>query len=350
MRKSNLPYFRDFPIDFRKDDINAISDAINKNFNLQFIGAKGSGKSLTFRAIKQLNIFKNVEVFLIDFNLIPEKSSLSVLNLIWGAMNGWENSNKLSEGEIVVNIQNKFNQIESRGKRILFLFDSFENLTDLKEKLILNSLGSLIDSNRDLITCVFSLESPINEKILGRFAQIYYVAMLSKADFEWFIGGLQDTYGKQIDSKSKKLIFETSGGFMALVKRLFEIWESGENLEYLIQNPENNIHLRYQLDLISESENNLKVPILENYIKDIKSPNKNGDNLTVSEFKLLSYLGSTKGQICSREDIIFSLWGENASFDVSNHALDQLIHRLKKKLDETEMKIETVRGRGYRLV
>lgn len=56
-----------------------------------------------------------------------------------------------------------------------------------------------------------------------------------------------------------------------------------------------------------------------------------------------------KGVIIDREDLITQVWGEKA-LDIADHALDQLIHRLKIKVALEGYKIETIKGRGHRLI
>ena len=57
---------------------------------------------------------------------------------------------------------------------------------------------------------------------------------------------------------------------------------------------------------------------------------------------------SSKNKIVEREKGIEHLWGENA-VEVSDHAYDQLILRLRYKMKKSQPKadLETVRGRGH---
>ena len=79
---------------------------------------------------------------------------------------------------------------------------------------------------------------------------------------------------------------------------------------------------------------------------------KLSEKLTLSEFKIFNYLANNKGLICTRDLIISEVWGDNATKDVSDHALDQIISRLRKKIkiSGNNVYIETIRGRGHRLV
>ena len=73
-------------------------------------------------------------------------------------------------------------------------------------------------------------------------------------------------------------------------------------------------------------------------------------NLGINEFKLLSYLLSQQGKICSREKIVEAL--DNPSSYESGRALDILISRVRKKisaLSKRDSNIVTYRGQGYML-
>ncbi len=359
MRKTSLPYFREFPKNFRKEDTLVIIKSIESNSHLQFIGSKGCGKSLVFRALLQSGYAKKYQFYLIDLNLIPERSSLSILNLIYGAMSEWKIDGRLNEGEIVVRIQNKLNEIEKLKKKVVFIFDSFENLADVENKFLFKSLATLVDQNRDMVTCIFSLEKEVDGKILDVFTDKYFIKPLNKADFDWFIQGLQENYSSIIiSSEVKKMIYQASGGYMAVAKRMFEAVISGIDLPELIRNPKLSIHLAYQLDLIIESGGDMltSIPILDTYKKNKNNPDQVLDEigdlkidkrLTASEHKLLEFLLSKKGKITTRDDSIDAVWGKFATKGVADHALDQLVHRLNSKLKNSSVKLETVRGRGH---
>lgn len=74
--------------------------------------------------------------------------------------------------------------------------------------------------------------------------------------------------------------------------------------------------------------------------------------LSVAQFELLDKLCTAGGEVVSRKDLMISIWGEEASLDVSNQALDALIRRLRDRLatiDPLHSYVITVRGHGLRL-
>ncbi len=76
------------------------------------------------------------------------------------------------------------------------------------------------------------------------------------------------------------------------------------------------------------------------------------DDLTASELRLLKYFLLNPEQIVDREKIIEVVWGENKSISgVTEQALDQLILRLRKKIEDNPSQpthIMTMKGRGFK--
>lgn len=324
--KTSLPYFLQFPDNFYKTTVEKIINTSIRGENTQLIGLKGSAKSLLFRYLLTSDkLKKEFKVFRIDFNLINEKTVKACTKLLLSEYSKWK---KVAD---------------KREKKVIILIDSFENVFNLSNSL-LSVFNGITDSCRDLITFVFSVERPLDINI-RYWGEKCFLPPLSKDDFDWFWRGLQ------IDDKFKRRISEVSGNYPAIIKRLVEIVnENGEEtLEKTIENPRINPHLNYQLELMKEGlngrENYFDVPIYNLFIN---GPQNN--ELTKLENKAYLYLEKNKGIIIERDDLIKNIWGEFASCDVADHALDQLIHRLQKKLQKKNIKIETIRGRGHRML
>ena len=69
--------------------------------------------------------------------------------------------------------------------------------------------------------------------------------------------------------------------------------------------------------------------------------------LSEREFALLEYLGRSPNEIVSRERILNAVW--KYQFDPRSNVVDVYVARLRRKLEPT-VRIETVRGGGYRLL
>lgn len=123
------------------------------------------------------------------------------------------------------------------------------------------------------------------------------------------------------------------------------------------------------------NDGKLTIPLFETFIKNnlkrdeqtkpdepiIYDPNTNeikqgtdiiSDRLTSSEFRLLRFLIENAGTVVERETIINAVWKDSATTaGVTDQALDQLLFRVRKKIEDdpnTPTHIQTVKGRGIR--
>lgn len=71
-------------------------------------------------------------------------------------------------------------------------------------------------------------------------------------------------------------------------------------------------------------------------------------DLTSTEFKLLSLLVSKEGTIQTREELLLEVWGYRSSVDT--RTVDTHMRRLREKLGDHAIHLETVRGEGYRFI
>ncbi len=77
------------------------------------------------------------------------------------------------------------------------------------------------------------------------------------------------------------------------------------------------------------------------------------ESLTALEYSLLRMLYDHPGRLCSKQDIIRHVWGEEAASDVDDARVEKLISRLRQKVESAPGRpryIRTVRSRGYRFV
>jgi two-component system phosphate regulon response regulator PhoB len=70
--------------------------------------------------------------------------------------------------------------------------------------------------------------------------------------------------------------------------------------------------------------------------------------LTALEFKLLKYLFEMKGRVATRDMLLDRVWGYDS--ELNTRTVDTHIKRLREKLGEAGIYIETLRGTGYRFV
>ncbi|CEH33704.1 response regulator transcription factor [Romboutsia lituseburensis] len=70
-------------------------------------------------------------------------------------------------------------------------------------------------------------------------------------------------------------------------------------------------------------------------------------DLTPNEYNLLTYLFENKERAVSREELLNKIWGYDS--EIETRAADDTVKRLRKKISDTNILIETVWGFGFRL-
>ena len=74
--------------------------------------------------------------------------------------------------------------------------------------------------------------------------------------------------------------------------------------------------------------------------------------LSLPQYRLLEILFLSQGGVCSRNDVVDTVWPDTLGAGVSEQAIDALVRRLRDRLGEVDSEhqyIVTVRGHGFRL-
>ncbi len=74
--------------------------------------------------------------------------------------------------------------------------------------------------------------------------------------------------------------------------------------------------------------------------------------LSLPQYRLLQLLFDANGAVCTREEVVETVWPEAAGEGVSEQAIDALVRRLRDRLAEVDpahQYVVTVRGHGFRL-
>jgi two-component system phosphate regulon response regulator PhoB len=69
---------------------------------------------------------------------------------------------------------------------------------------------------------------------------------------------------------------------------------------------------------------------------------------TLTEFKLLHYFLKRKGRVQTRDNLLLGVWKFDT--EVETRTVDVHIRRVRKKIEQSGLEIETIRGVGYRLI
>lgn len=74
--------------------------------------------------------------------------------------------------------------------------------------------------------------------------------------------------------------------------------------------------------------------------------------LSLPQYRLLELLYNNNGRICTRDQVVETVWPEAMGEGVSEQAIDALVRRLRDRLSELDSDgqyIVTIRGHGFRL-
>ncbi len=293
---------------------------------------------------------------------------------------------------------------------IVLLFDRFEEYVGVLEPVFFDHLRVLRDRAKYRFSAVFPLNRPLEEtvgpEIISSFYEflvgnLVYLTLGDEKIRQFRLSYLKKTIGKNVDKKMLEEVTKLTGGLGKLwlvcvescldsnstmkqfsnlldfllsknrvIAVLSEIWKSLSPFEQsLIVNEKANesSHL-VAVGLIKD--NKLAVPLLEEYAKtqietvsvsivldQVTNEIKKGqillsESLTSSEFKLLKFMVTNSGKILERDEIVNAVWGElSSTAGVSEQALDQLIFRVRKKIEENPnqpIHIQTIKGRGFK--
>ena len=295
---------------------------------------------------------------------------------------------------------------------VVLLFDRFDDYIGTLESEFFANLRILRNRAKYKFGVIFSINRPLEEVLEPVFfsdfyefvaGNIVYLNIFDKAGLDFRINYLEKLSGKKLDRKIYEKLFELTGGHSNLMRLSVESVLATEQIfenklilrKYLLEQKPirsalfailNSLTPSEQLFLSSENSSKTELTYLENsglfmdglikvslitdYIKDreenpkpqVISLNEAGeitkgevtisDKFTSLEFKLIKLLISNKNRVLDKEEIINSVWGEQkTTLGVTDQALDQLIFRLRKKIEEdpnSPKLISTIKGRGFK--
>jgi DNA-binding winged helix-turn-helix (wHTH) protein len=293
---------------------------------------------------------------------------------------------------------------------IVFLFDRFEDYISVVDSEFFANLRVLRNRAKYQFSVVLSLNRPLEDTLeatlLSDFyefiaGKIVYLPIYDQPGVDFRINYLEKITGKKLDKKLLGEVLELTGGHSNLMRlcaeallatdqkftnklalrkflleqkpvrsALFGIWNSLTPSEENFLSGEGKIEEKYleNVDLIKDGF--LTIPLLLDYLKEKSASQKQSnfslneageilqgetvlsDKLTSLEYKLLRFLLENQEKILGKEEIINTVWQEGkTTLGVTDQALDQLIFRLRKKIEENPnapTHIQTVKGRGFK--
>lgn len=283
---------------------------------------------------------------------------------------------------------------------IVLLFDRFEEYIPTVQSEFFSNLKILRNRAKYKFSIIFTLNRPLEDTFDPTFFADFYEAVAGKVVFlpisdktglDFRVSYLEKITNKKLDKALLEQIFELTGGHTNLVRlagesllasaelpdnklilrkflitrkpirsALFAIWNflTPEEQKFLAKGEFNNLPYLENVGLIKDGL--LSIPLFGDYVKE-KAPDLEKekldlmaltDKLTSLEYKLLQFMLANKDRILEKEEIINTVWGDQKTvLGVTDQALDQLIFRLRKKIEEnpnSPTHVQTIKGRGFK--
>jgi hypothetical protein len=366
---NDLLNFSKLPTNFQEELFRDVAKILNRGESMQLYGAPGSGNSLIAKVLMQSQEIRekhfedNMRFLLIDANLLLERSPLGLSRFFFAMLTAGE-----IQSSDTVNLYSLIEQEIQKicdTKNLVIIIDHMQELSSPELKPFFVNLYNIYRKLEPKLNFIFIFNKKIesnsnlaNFGLIGRLItqNIIKVSSFNNSDANWFIEEKEKQLGFTLPTKVKELVIKLSGGYPRTIKRLAESIGRKNNINELTENPSIDSTLNLHLEELTQYHENLPIiPLLEKYLEirnktdgemfgNVKLLNK----LTKNEEKVLIFLIKNKGEIVEREKGIEQLWGKNA-IEVSDHAYDQIIHRLRNKLKGSTPKaeIQTVKGRGH---
>lgn len=301
-----------------------------------------------------------------------------------------------------------------KKQTLVFLFNRFEEYIPSVTNEFFRNLRVLHDRTKYRFAVVFSsnraLESLLDPSLLSDFYEFIagnhiYIKFYDHTIIKFLSGYLEKLTHKSIDNKTFNSLIELTGGHFKLTRlgleachsgiekkqdlanqllnnegirsSLTEIWLelSPSEQSYLLDGPisSKKVPMSYLEDSGLTKDNKIQIPLFKVFLKTsqtvfktsstqiIYDENTNSirkgksilsDALTSSEFRLLKFLLQNQERIIERDEIISVVWSSvKSTAGITDQAVDQLIFRLRRKIEEDPMSpnhLQTVKGRGFK--
>jgi DNA-binding winged helix-turn-helix (wHTH) protein len=295
---------------------------------------------------------------------------------------------------------------------IVFLFDRFEDYISVVDSEFFANLRVLRNRAKYQFSVIFSLNRPLEDTLEATLmsdfyefvaGKVVYLPIYDQPGVDFRISYLEKITGKKIDKKLLGEVLELTGGHSNLIRlsiesllatnqqfanklalrkflleqkpvrsALFGIWNSLTPSEQNFLSGDGKIEEEYLDNVGLVKDGFLTISLLYDYLKEKSAEPKQtefafneageilqgevvlSDKLTSLEYRLLTFLLQNQGKIINKEGVINAVWQEGkTTLGVTDQALDQLIFRLRKKIEEnpnSPVHIQTVKGRGFKFV
>ena len=235
------------------------------------------------------------------------------------------------------------NAVKSSRETRLIVIDSFDHLLLSTLTPFFTYLKALRDQHKYQLAFVLLAHrviGPEHQPLLGDFYEIAseHVLELPTPDpIEY------DTFGYSPTSKQLKEIAKLSGGIPALIKISAFALRDNTSLNF-DQNPKLVAQIEEMLAVSRSHPAYAGSQLVQDYLKTRSNP-----ILSAAETRLLKLLQENPNHIVSKDQICAIVYPDVKNrAGISDHALDQLVHRLRAKV-KSKYNLTTHRGLGYQL-
>lgn len=426
-----------YPANARLDDLEKLAKYIKEGSSAQLVSIPGVGRSTVLgllahnKKVQLLHFSKenNIHFVLVNFQEVKQKSNHEVLKFIFLNLTESlrvDNSSEFQKVNLLFRDSLKTNDelilfqalkealehlIIEKKKKIVFLFDRFEEFVPSVTSEFFTNLKSLRSKFKYQFCCVFSVNRPledlVDESILSDFYEYIegnyvYLELSDKVTTDFRVKYIEKITGKKLSEEMFSEITSQTGGVGRLVKLSVEVvlskgisdvsnflfgqksiqaglrdicksllpveqqclikkdFDDKKAVDYLesvrvlkdkkIQIPLFSKHIDEHAK--EDKKNEQKMIFSETTKEIVKGEKVISDQLTSSEYKLLSYLVKSPERVVSRDEIIEIVWSDvKSTAGITDQAVDQLIFRLRRKIEDdpnSPVHLETVKGRGFR--
>lgn len=324
------------PSDFQKTFVDKILEILRHGGNIQLAGIPGSGKTVMLSRLAEREDLVDFKFFYFDFNLLIEKNVKSVLEFL---------AQVLGEADFEKGLE----RIMEQDKMVVLIMDGFDRVISRELEPVYRVLKAMMNRWRYKLCYLFAVDSKLVNfeelDFLGGLGSalcehVLDLPMLERKDAWIFMETDEKQLGIKLSEEEKEKIYYLSGGLMRTIRRLMDAKAKGTEVS---SDANLNFHLADLAKWMkAEGRSDYgNFPLLKSFIEE------KGGELTALENKLWQEMLLRKSELISKDELIRGVWGEKVETEISYHALDQLIHRLRKKIGSG--KIKTVFGRGYKI-
>jgi|GEM_PF-4874338 len=319
-------------LDYRRQTTENIAKFIKTGESFRVTGKSGVGKSKYLRHLSNNDqVYKKyfkplgVKLYYLDLNRYTKATKKDLTAEICRITN---------INPSLVSLKSYLTQLKNKNQRIYICIDHFENIQEY-EKGTVTFLRALRDEFKSCLSFIlaYDLNKDLDKQRLYKLFEISAVEIeignLDKKETKKNIRYTADQYDVEISDEEVSKMVEVSGGYPRYIKQLLSHKLAGVDIDKAIINIQN---LNMGIDKNDDY-------FLDTAIK----------NMTKAEFMFFEELYYKKDKVIVRDRFAYLLSPTSEGEGVSNEAIDQVISRLRKKLEELKFPfhIKTQRGIGY---